>query len=239
MGIKSIIRNYFNKGNVCVTGLRGSGKDMLIGNVIARRKLDYISNINYGYNYNKLDFEKLNCGNNSYNDFINGTTKKYIFPYKDDTDIYISDVGIYFPSQYCSELNKQYKNIPTFMALSRHLGNCNVHFNVQNLNRAWDKLREQSDIYITCVFCYVFFKGRFVLQQIRIYDKYESCVNRVKPFKMKTSLFDRNISKTQIKLAKEQYTCTHGEIRTKMLFYRNKAKYNTRYFKELLERSPV
>ena len=45
MRFKRIIR-YFKRGNVCVTGLRGTGKDLLMGNVIARRKKNYVSNLN-------------------------------------------------------------------------------------------------------------------------------------------------------------------------------------------------
>lgn len=69
--------------------------------------------------------------------------KAYEYPYPDGTDIYIADAGIYFPSQFCNELNRDYKYFPTFMALTRHLGEANVHFNVQNLNRVWDKIRSK------------------------------------------------------------------------------------------------
>ena len=66
MRIKKIIKE-FEKGNVCVVGLRGCGKDMLFANVIARRKQAYISNTNYHCDkspYIKLDFDKLNVKNN-------------------------------------------------------------------------------------------------------------------------------------------------------------------------------
>ena len=41
------VKKMFSQGNVCVTGLRGTGKDMLMSNVISSRKLPYISNMDY------------------------------------------------------------------------------------------------------------------------------------------------------------------------------------------------
>lgn len=240
MGLRTIIK-MFEDGNVCVVGLRGRGKDMLFANVTARRLLPYISNTNYKANgrmANKAEFlplelNKLNCGNNTYKDFINGTVRKYVFPYKDGTDIYIADVGVYFPSQYCSELNRDYGQFPIFMALSRQLGLCNVHFNVQNLNRAWDKIREQSDQYIYCRRCIVVLG--FVLQWVTVYEKYESAVNRVPSFKGKLPLFAKKEMKNYLEIEKMKYTLQHGEIKKMFLFYRNKSDYNTRIFKEMLE----
>ena len=42
MLFSSVIR-LFKRGNVCVTGLRGTGKDLLMSNVVVRRKKPYIS----------------------------------------------------------------------------------------------------------------------------------------------------------------------------------------------------
>lgn len=156
MRIKKIIR-LFEDGNVCVTGLRGRGKDMLLANVTQRRQKPYVSNTDYGgvrYPFIPNDF---NCAGNTYKEFISGDLYPYVFPFPDGTDIYIADAGVYFPAQYCNELNRDYGYFATFMALSRHLGKSNVHFNVQNLNRCWDKIREQSDIYIMCNKCVVLF----------------------------------------------------------------------------------
>ena len=231
MKIKQIVKQFEN-GNVSVFGLRGRGKDLLIGNVVARRKKEYISNVDYGGKRHNLDFEKLDCGKNTYQNFIKGDIKYYEFPYKDGTDIYISDVGVYLPSQYCNELNRQFSHFPTFMALSRHLGNCNVHFNVQNLNRAWDKLREQSDLYIEARGGIVLFG--FVIQKIRTYEKYESACNRTPPM-MKFPCFPFSEMWKMQKLAEAHYISTHGIIKTHLLFYKNKAKYDTRMFKQLLK----
>lgn len=227
------IRKLFENGNVCVCGLRGKGKDMLLANVIMRRKLPYLSNMDYGGKYMPLDLNTLDCGHNTYDNFINGKIRKYQFQYPDETDIYISDAGIYFPSQYCNELNKKYPHFATFQALTRQIGQCNFHVNVQNLNRVWDKIREQSDTYILCLNCTVLFKGRLVFQRIRIYDMYESAANRVRPLRLSAPLTNKE-AKATIKTAKEKYEAEHGKIRTAWLLYTNKSKYDTRYFKQLL-----
>lgn len=240
MNIRKLKRKYFDKANCCVVGLKGTGKDMLFANVTARGNNAYVSNTNY-HNKNEfipLEFNKLDVGN-TYVNFIEGIIKPYKYPYADGTHVYIADCGIYLPSQYCNELNKQYKYFPTFFALSRHLGACNVHFNVQNLNRVWDKLREQSDIYIKCEGCKVLF-GKIVIQTITIYDKYQSCVDRVKPFKpMPIPLTAKAENKARYKTAnveaKRRYDEVYGSVKRRLLIYVNKSKYDTRVFKTILE----
>ena len=47
MGLRKIIK-MFESGCVSVSGMMGTGKDLLMGNVIMRRKRPYVSNMNYG-----------------------------------------------------------------------------------------------------------------------------------------------------------------------------------------------
>lgn len=236
MKLKTIIR-HFKDGNTCVTGLRGRGKDMLIANVVCRRKKDYISNVDYTDGVGHFDFvpDNLNLAMNTYHDFICGTVKKYSYPYPDGVDVYISDAGIYFPSQYQGELCKRYPHFPTFMALSRQLGECNVHVNVQNLNRCWDKIREQSDTFINCDKCLYIKPLKLVIQRVTIYTKEESCTNRVEPFLIKPSLLCSAERREQIEMKRLEYKAAHGDIKRGWLIYRNKSNYNTRIFKEILE----
>ena len=249
IGLRKIIKE-FEKGNCCVVGLRGTGKDMLFANVVARRKQPYISNTDYhikDVSYIKLKFDKLNVKNN-YKNFIVDDIVPYDYPYPQECDIYIADCGVYLPSQYCNELNKLYPEFPTFYALSRHLANCNVHFNVQNLNRVWDKLREQSDIYITCNNCKVL-KGRLplfkrilsgvVFQTVTLYEKYSSCVDRVEPFKpVAIPLFANKQMKANLRQvneeAKRRYQEQYGKVKRVRLIYKNKSNYDTRLFKGVL-----
>lgn len=230
--MKRIIK-LFRAGNVCVCGLRGRGKDMLMSNVVVRRAMPYVSNVDYGDGFIQFEPNDYDCGLNTYENFINGDIKPYYFPHNDGTDIYISDAGIYFPAQYCKELNKRYGYFSTFMAISRHLGECNVHINVQNLNRVWDKIREQSDIYIMCNRCMVLF-GKIVIQKVTVYEKYESAVDRVPPYRPPKVRLNSD-RKMNISMEKQRYRTAHGEIKPYLLFYWNRSNYDTRVFKRMLE----
>lgn len=228
--MRKIIK-MFEDGNVCVCGLRGRGKDMLFANVVMRRKKPYVSNTDYGGVRYPFDPAQLDCGGNTWKNFMSGNVAGYVFPYPDGTDIYLADAGVYFPAQYCNELNKSYGHIATFMALSRHLGQCNVHFNVQNLNRCWDKIREQSDAYIMCDWCVVLFG--IVFQRVTIYEKYQSAVDRVPVFCLPRPLLNPD-RRFQWQMMYQSYQISHGEIKSRLLIYRNRSQYNTRIFKEML-----
>lgn len=230
--MKKIIK-LFRSGNVCVFGLRGRGKDLLMSNVVVRRELPYVCNTDYGGSHIPLHMKEFDCGENTYDNFLLGKIKPYVYPYDDGVDIYISDAGVYFPAQYCNELNKKYGYFSTFMALSRHLGECNVHFNVQNLNRVWDKIREQSDIYICCNWSKVLF-GKYVIQKVTVYEQYDSAVMRVPPYRPPRIRINQD-RKLTIQLAKQNYRITHGDIKSRIIFYKNKSVYDTRVFKKMLE----
>lgn len=230
MRFKHII-NYFKQGNVCVTGLRGTGKDLLMGNVIARRKKNYISNLYYGGDYTPLILSELDI-KNKYSNFINNNVNPYFYPYLLGSDIYISDCGVYLPSQYNNLLNRDYEGLISFQALSRQIGQCNVHINAQNLNRVWDKLREQSDIYIRCKKL-IYFHG-LCIQWIVIYDKYESCINRVEPCRIHVPLFAPRLMKQNARLYIDSFRNSHGIVKSGILIYKNKSKHDTLYFGNLL-----
>ena len=232
MRIRKIVR-LFEDGNVCVCGLRGRGKDLLMANVAVRRKLPYVSNVDYGGDQRQFRPMDYDCGKNTYKNFISGKVKKYVYSHPDGTDLYISDAGVYFPAQYCNELNRDYGYFASFMALSRHIGDCNVHFNVQNLNRCWDKIREQSDCYIMANGCVVLF-GKIVIQMVTLYELYDSALKRVPPFRLQRPLLNRD-RQFQWEIQKSNYDIAHGSIRRKLLIYLHKSDYNTRYFKEVLE----
>lgn len=236
MGLRSIVyvKRLFKQGNVCVTGLRGKGKDLLFGNVIARRKEPYISNLNYGGEYVEFNYSDLELGGNTYDSMLH-SPYYYEFPHTPGTDVYISDVGVYFPAQYCNELNKKYQSIPYYLALCRQVSHNNVHINVQNLNRAWDKIREQSDTYIRCVRCIYIPYINLVLQQIVVYDKYDSCVNRVKPCRIQMPLLPNTEKALQAQIYIDNFENQHGSVRSHWLIYFNKSKHDTYHFEKLLK----
>lgn len=232
MSINKIIK-LFQSGNVCVCGLRGRGKDMLFANVAVRRGLPYVSNTDYGGDRILFFPRAYDCGGNTYENFLDGEILPYTYPHEDGTDIYLSDAGIYFPAQHCKELNKKYPFISTFVALSRQLGECNFHFNVQNLNRVWDKIREQSDIYIMCNWCRVL-PGQIVFQRVTVYEKYQSAVDRVPPYKPPKVRLNSD-RKLNIAMEKQRYRTSYGDIKVYNLIYKNKSTYDTRVFKRMLE----
>lgn len=237
MNLKKLINKFYKKGNVCVTGLRGTGKDLLTGNIIARRNMPYISNLEYTNSKHKYLYTPLNIDlldvNNKYSNFISGKINKYDYPYAKQVDIYISDAGVYLPSQYCNQLNKEYEGLITFQALSRQVGECNVHINVQNLNRLWDKVREQSEIYIRCEWCKVIFG--FVIQKITIYEKYQSCLDRVKPCRVRIPIMGDKVARMQAKTYVDNFRNQHGKISQHLLIYKNKSKHDTLFFGDLLK----
>lgn len=231
LGLRPMVK-IFENGNTCVTGLRGKGKDLLQGNVIVRRNLPYVSNVEYGGVCLPFDYDSIDVGGNIYTNFIKGDIKHYEYPYEDGTDVYLSDAGVYFPAQYCSELNRHYGQMAVFQALSRHLGLCNFHVNTQALNRVWDKIREQCDQYILCTWC-KYFHG-LVFQLVRVYDTYEAAVHKVKPFRVRLPLFANREMRLHHNMEKDRYEQQYGVVKTYFLVYRNKSSYDTRRFKAIL-----
>lgn len=220
--IKFVKKRFFDRGSVCVFGQRGSGKDMLMSNIACRNK-EHISNVKYGEGYIPLEFDKLDIKNTPA-DLVSGNIKPYIYPYPEGVDIFISDIGIYFPSQYYEKLNKQYPTLASFLALTRQLGLANVHLNTQALNRPWDKFREQSDTYIKCDGCKVLFGGKVVIQSITYYDTYETACTRAKPFwypsaPLLCSRDEKRQWRNNRALAYAKYYETHGEVKRYKLIY--------------------
>lgn len=248
MNFKKVVR-IFKDNSVCVVGLRGKGKDVLFGNVIARRRIPYCSNTYYAPGLIPFRYKDIAVAGNTYKDFISGSLKKYRFPYPDGTDLYLSDAGVYFPSQYCSELNKLFPNMSVYQALSRHLGLSNMHINVQNLNRCWDKIREMSDTYIQCNSCFVLKKipvlgllpliRNLVVQKITVYDKYQSCVDRVKPFRVRRPLFPFGKRYQDWCIEHDRFEQQYGSVKSHWLIYRNRSNHDTRLFKSMLEEGEI
>lgn len=231
-GLKKIIRLY-KQGNVSVSGLTGRGKDLLMSNVVVRRKLPYISNMDYGGLRIPLNLDNLMVGGNTFENFINNDLKFYEYPYCDKADIYLSDCGVYFPCQYNAQLNKKYGDFSVFMALSRHLGEANIHTNCQALGRVWDKIREQSDIYILCENCVVLFH-KLVIQNVIVYDKCSSAEDKVKPCCISVPIFASQVAKQSAKNQLDSFRNTYGSVRRYTLVYFHKSKYDTRKFKGVL-----
>lgn len=227
------IAKMFDEGSVCVTGMKGTGKDVLFGNVISYRKEPYVSNLDYGGSREVLNLSLLDMGKNTYDNFLNDTLSPFHYPYRKGSDIYISDVGVYLPAQYCNELNKKYPFLPSYVALSRQVSRNNIHFNVQNLNRCWDKLREMSDVYIRCRWCKVFF-GKVVIMGITLYDKADSCQSRIRPCRVSAPLFCSKEKQMQLDIYKDGFYNSHGEVKDYVIVFVNKSSHDTYDFEKKL-----
>lgn len=222
---KELIK-HFEKSSVLVFGKKGKGKDILFQHVIKNRKQPYYSNIPYGYKYNHLEIKDISLEPNTYEDFIQGSIKKVENTLKDKHDFYISDAGVYLPSQYHGLLDKSFKSFPIFFALSRHLNLMNIHANTQALNRVWDKLREQFDYYIRVKTTIRIFNLFFTT--IFIYDRYQSAKMELEPMKKK---FGNEFNNAM----QRQYESMNGEIKKITIVTRKKVlKYNTRHFKSIV-----
>lgn len=232
---RSFVR-LFSKGNVIVSGMRGRGKDMAFCIVVNSRKRNYISNVQYSKPSKKFQRFEFNpkvweLAKNTHNDFIDGTVKPYTYPYPDNIDYYISDAGIYFPAQYQAELVKKYPSAPIFQALSRHLGDCNVHCNSQKQNRVWDKIREQSDIYIVMRRCVVIPHTKFVMLWAYEYDNEESA-----EMQLKLPFFGLGRTARDRKLL---FETSHGHIKKHFFITRIPFKYDSRRFKKIIENNCI
>lgn len=235
VGIRFLIK-LFENGNVMVTGVKGSGKDVMFGNVIARIKRPYISNCDFTNDdrFIPLDFNKLDVSENNYRNFIYGNVKKYVYPYDDGIHIYISDAGNYLPAQYNGQLDKEFPHLPVLFSLIRQLGDAQIHTNTQAYSRVWLKLREQaSDHFIRCDKCKVLF-GKLVIATYYYYDKASSCEERVKPCRIHVPFLANKEQIMQVKLYKDKFYNQYGTVKKKFYICWNRSKHDSRFFKEVL-----
>lgn len=229
---KKFLIKTFESGSVIVTGHKRRGKDMLFSYIVNRRKKPCLSNMKYSEETTIVDVQDLNLGPNDYRHFIEGDIKK-IKKQKEweGQDYYLGDGGIYLPSQHQSDLVKIYPTLPLFYAISKQLYDMNIHVNVQNLNRLWDKLREHGDYYIECRGCKKII-GRIFRLKCTYYDKYESALQRLEPFKV-----DRRILRKdkQQQALKRQFQSTNGTIRKMTIYFKiAKKHYDTREFHKII-----
>lgn len=229
----------FKKHSVITYGEKGSGKDLLFSNVCAYRDMPYVSNVNYCEDKKNaplrypFDPIYMKLGGNTFKNFASNNLIPYTYPLPDKVDYYISDAGVYFPSHEDSTLDKEYPTIAIFEALLRHLGDSEFHCNIQMLDRLYKKIREQAGRYILCLDCKVN-KFGFVKQKIRIYDRYQSALDKVEPLKVPMPLLGKSV-KNDIRLTKANFKAKYGNIIELTLVYKNKSSYDSRRFKRLLE----
>ena len=177
---KEILR-AFERTNVIVFGKKGTGKDLTFAWVVRKRRRKHYSNIIYDERTELRSVADFTIAPNDYRNLINGEYTVIPKTNEEGVDFYISDGGILLPSQYHSELDKKYPSFPAYYALSRHLANANIHVNVQNLTRIWDKIREQADSYFRVRG--TFHLGRLFFTSMVYYEDYNAAKQGLRPFK--------------------------------------------------------
>jgi hypothetical protein len=213
------LADEFRRCNVIVFGKKGSGKDLLFAHVIYLRNELHYSNICYNELTELRSLKDLLLGDNTFIDFVEDSITKSDPIFEEQKDFYISDGGVFLPSQFHREINEIYPSMPIYFALSRHLYNSNVHVNVQHLTRIWDKLREQADSYIRTLKTED--KGDYLIVNAITYDRYESAVSGLLPCNDK------------------QYQSTNGEITERRFkVFKHELEYDTRYFKGVFLNAP-
>ena len=127
-----LLLTIFRNSSTYTFGAKGKGKDMLYQKVINLRKNEgYYSNIYYGNQYNHLNLNAMNVDPNTVDMFINDSLKPIKTYLLEQRDLYISDAGLYLPNYEDARLNREYKSMPLFIAVQRHILLSNTHVNSQ------------------------------------------------------------------------------------------------------------
>lgn len=233
---KKLLLDSFEKNNCIVDGKKGTGKDLIFQYVINHRKKKYLSNISYGGKYKNVELHQLELKPNTYENFINGEVVKVDKNNSwEGVDIYISDGGIYLPSQYDNLLHKKYPSLPIYYALSRHLYNSNVHINSQSLDRIRKALREQGETFVKAKKT---IKLPFLLiTKFIVYDKIRSASMNLEPFQPHKHGLIREKEMTDNK--KSEFKSLYGDIKSGFIVQLKKSvKYDTRAFEKIVFKNP-
>lgn len=258
VSIKKLTK-IFDRGNTSVGGEKGTGKDVLCGNVVARFHRPYISNLDYTKDdrYIPINFKELNVGGNGFRNFLSGKLNYYKFPYPDKTNVILSDSGIYFPCQEDKALTELFPEFATFQALQRQLADACTIINSQDIERPWVKIREQTQKrFFVCQKCTVLFGdqgkylaptwnkifkkhkwkfGGIVIGKVIFYEREKSAIDNVPVFPYKAPLFKKKTDKINIDLEKAKYLIQYGKIIPYTYICINKSKHDSRAFKTYLE----
>ena len=229
------ILKMFRSGNVLVAGHKGRGKDLLFQYVIAARERDgerHAANITYTKKTHKRPISYYSLSNNSRKNFISGDYETETHTFVEREDYYISDAGVALPAHAHNELEKRYPTLPIVYALSRHLGDFNIHANSQEFCRVWDKLREQADYFIYQEGAKVI--GRYAFIRFVTYDNLSSAMAHRQPYTVRRTPILRRANKYDLAHA-HTFNAQYGTIIRDWLWYKlPREHYETRAFYRLL-----
>lgn len=236
-GNRELLR-MFRTGNVIVAGHKGRGKDLLFQYVISAREKKgepHAANIKYTLQTKVRPPIWYELHQNTYKNFISGKFEIENKQFTEREDYYISDIGTCMPAQLGKQLEKLYPTLPIVYALSRHLADFQIHCNAQNFNRVWDKLREQGDYYIYCEKANVI--GRLAMQRFIIYDRYQSALANIQPYKCRRRVLGLLPPKPEDYARANEHNARYGTIRRYFMWHilpKKPNRYNTREFHKRL-----
>jgi hypothetical protein len=221
--------NFTRKKNCIIYGPIGSGKDLAMAILTHKEKKEHIANIPYNKKTIVKPLNYVTVSPNTYVEFIDDNITIIEKSIQEGKNIYISDGGVYLPSQMDTVLSKKYPSFPIAYALIRHLANANIYVNVQNLNRLWIKLREQADGYVRTRGAFFFpkwlpFLRRYFLLKITLYENYEDALERLRPIKKMLTGDSTAVARSERGLIKEM----------RLLVPKRWLKYDTRYFHKVI-----
>lgn len=221
--------SYFKRDSVCVFGKKGKGKDVLFNYAIKKEKIKPYSNYSYGGKAEVISLKELDIKNTYEEAFSENWNKVANYKIREGSSIFISDAGVYLPSQYYNQLNKKYPSLPLYMAVSRHLSDTKVHYNTQSIGRVWDKLREQITYFIEANKTTVFF-NHLSVTTCTVYDRVETAEKGVTPFKP-----SRTKGKEEIEAERLRFVADNGLVRRlKVVQWLKKDSFDSRFFKKKL-----
>ena len=229
--ISELVR-VFRSGNVLTGGTKGTGKDMLHSLIIRRRSKDgeiHAANIKYQKDTTVRAVGYYRLENNSRKNFVSDKFETETKHFTEREDYYISEAGLALPAHQNRQLEKEYPTFPIVYALSRHLGEFNIHANAQSFTRVWDKLREQADYFIWCESCTVIFK-RIVRQKLVLYNRAETAYQHIQPFVVRRNIFGKR-NKDDLAYA-QRFNAKYGVVK-RFVFWHILPKtdvYDTRIF---------
>lgn len=225
---------FTRKKNCIIYGPIGSGKDLAMAILTHKERGEHIANIPYNEKTIVRPLNYVTVAPNTYAEFIDDNITIMEKSIQEGKNIYISDGGVYLPSQMDTVLSKKYPSFPIAYALIRHLANANIYVNVQNLNRLWIKLREQADGYIRTRGALFFpkwlpFLRRYFFLKITLYDNYDDALERLRPIRKMLNGDYAAVARSERGLIKEM----------RLLIPKKWLKYDTRYFHKVIYGVPA
>lgn len=233
---KRLLR-LFKTGSNMTIGFKGCGKDLCFQKIIAKTKTKVYANIDYGFGTEVRPIKDINVGDNTFLNFLNDDVQPFDTNLRQNIPFFISDGGIFLPSQEDNVLTKKYKGLPIACAISRHIWNNQIHVNVQRIGRLWIKLREQQDWFLKAIGVVNLTKIHLgIFAKYRYYQKYESAEAGILPLRISANSI---LTKQEVSERKKEFDSMNGVIYEFWIWVSNKElKYDSRYFSRYVNHRP-